>query len=461
MMDADNSRNLLPEGLADDIETETGAIVSAVKTRGGEGASREGAELTLTWPDGRSVRAYMNFDVNRAGAGTDDDFLREAAILRALSGPLKDSGVRAARFIAALPARRALLGEFISGRSDYNGLATEEERRVVAADFMAQLAKLHAIDISKHPVDGMGPVERPSEMARRRLTALRERTRANGDDPMIHLAIDWLEDNIPADPERTVIVHADAGPGNFLFEDNKVTCMLDWELVHYGDPMADLAMMSLRMLFQPFIPMPDAFRAYEAAGGVKVDVAKVRYWRLFFQTGFAGRMKFAEPDAPRPPNLGMNLVYNLMHRRVCSEALAEAAGIDLPPVVMPDAPPGQYDWSFEIALEDLKDVIVPRITDRQASVKAKGLARLVKWWRAHERFGPVWDAQEMLETEQALGRNFASLVEARDALRDAVLAKSIDRAVAVRLINARVTRDAAYHAESMGRLANNHFPELE
>src|SRR3546814_7484719 len=93
--------------------------------------------------------------------------------------------------------------------------------------------------------------------------------------------------------------------------------------------MADLAMLCLRMLCQGFVPLPQAFAAYEAAGGHRVDLARLRYWRLLFQTGFARRSRYDDPDAPPPPNLGMNLVYSTIHRRVLSEALAEAAGVAL------------------------------------------------------------------------------------------------------------------------------------
>src|SRR3546814_13897035 len=90
--------------------------------------------------------------------------------------------------------------------------------------------------------------------------------------------------------------------------------------------MADLAMLCLRMLCQGFVPLPQAFAAYEAAGGHRVDLARLRYWRLLFQTGFARRSRYDDPDAPPPPNLGMNLVYSTIHRHVLSDALAEAAG---------------------------------------------------------------------------------------------------------------------------------------
>ncbi|MFC4295824.1 phosphotransferase family protein [Novosphingobium tardum] len=453
--------SLLPNGLAAAVEAQTGAAITAITPRGGGGASREGAELELAWPDGRRQRAYMNYDVLRAGAGDDAAFLREAAIVRALSGPLAGAGVRVAPFIAALPDRRALLGGFVGGEANFNKLATPDERMAVATDFMGQLARLHRIDPVATPIEGMGPIEPIGELIARRIALLGSRNGGDAWDPLQHLVLAWLEQNIPDTEFAPVIVHGDAGPANFLFKDGKVTILLDWELVHYGDPMADLAMLALRMLFQPFVPLPHAFRAYEAAGGHPIDLKRLRYWRLLFQAGFAGRGKQLDPDAPPPPNLGMNMVYSAIHRRVLSEALAEAAGVSLPPVALPDAPPGPRERSFAIALDDLRDVIVPRSGDQQAAVKAKGMARLVKWWRDCERYEAGYLEAERTEIAAALGGDYATHAEAWTAYCQAVRTGAIDIAVAIRIANAHVTREAALMADAMGALAKVGFAPLE
>jgi hypothetical protein len=453
--------NLLPPGLAIQVEQATGAALVSVTPRGGGGASREGAELQLLLPDGEQLHAYMNYDVLRAGAGDDAAFLREVAILQALSGPLKDSGVRAARFIAAIPESRALIGRFVPGDADFNKLKSPQDRRATAFDFMAQLAKLHAIDVDRSPVEGMGPLAPPSVQIRERLAVLRQRAREEGDDPLITLALDWMDRNVPPDPDRLVIVHGDAGPANFLFEANTVTALLDWELVHYGDPMADLAMLCLRNLFQPFIPLPEAFAAYEAAGGAHVDLARVRYYRLFFEAGFASRARYSDPAAPAPPNFGMNLVYSTIHRRSLSEALAEAAGVELQKIELPSPPPGPRERTFDLALADLREAIVPRIVDQQASAKAKGLARLIKWWRDNDRFGEAFRDQELTELSAALGAAFATPEAGRAAFVAAVQAHDIDDATAMQLCHAQATRDAALLADAMGALANTRFAALE
>jgi len=457
---AHDAARLLPEALAKQVEAATGAIVLAVIPRGGGGASREGAELTLRYPDGREQRAYMNYDTLRAGAGDDAAFLKEVAILRALSGKLSGAGVRAARFIAAIPQSRALIGAFVAGDANFNRLKKPEARRAVAFDFMAQLAALHAIDVDTAKIEDMGEIVPPSTLVAERLTALRTRTRADGNDPLLMLALNWMERNVPVDPERIVIVHGDAGPANFLYEGAEVTALLDWELVHYGDPMADLAMLCLRNLFQPFIPLPEAFAAYEAAGGAAIDLARIRFYRLFFEAGFAGRARYADPAAPPPPNFGMNIIYSSIHRRSLAEALAEAASVTLIPVALPEAPPGPRQRSFDLALADLRDVIVPRLNDQQASAKAKGLARLVKWWRDTDRYGAAFEAQELSEVSQALGKPFASVASAREALAQAVVNRTVDDAVAIRLCHAQATREAALLSDAMGAMANTRFAPL-
>jgi aminoglycoside phosphotransferase (APT) family kinase protein len=451
---------LLPPDLVGQVQAAAGAALEAVRPRGGGGASREGAEITLRFPDGRRQRAYLTYDLLMGGAGDDESFLREAAALRALSGPLKDSGVRAAPFIAAIPGSRALVTAFTEGDADFKKVRAPEARARIAASFMAQLAALHRIDVDKTPVEGFGPVRPPSEHAAEAIATMRASSLAAGADPLILLSLDWLERNIPEDPERTVIVHSDAGPGNFLYQGEEVTALLDWEVVHYGDPMEDLGMVCLRSLIQPFVPLPEAFAAYEAAGGAKVDLDRVRYYRLFYLTKFGGRAgRFTDPGAPPPPVIGMSLMFATMQRLVLTETLSEMIGVELARIETPDTLPPQYDRTYEVALSDLRDVIVPRL-DQQASAKAKGLARLVKWWRNCARYGSALDAAELEELAQAFGRRFGSVQEGRRALCDAILAHDIDPAQAMRLCQRITGAERILLSDAMGALAGARFAPL-
>src|SRR3546814_12171862 len=99
----------------------------------------------------------MKYDVHRAGAGDDAAFLREAAILRALSGPLAGTGVRVASYYASVPEQRALVCGLVAGRDRFAAIADPAPRDALAQDFMAQLAALHRIAVAQSPGGGRGP----------------------------------------------------------------------------------------------------------------------------------------------------------------------------------------------------------------------------------------------------------------------------------------------------------------
>lgn len=453
----------LPEPLVRALEGQTGRHIVSVRPRAGGGASRDGAEVELRATDGGLTTAYLSFDLRRR----DDpqrvvNFRREASVLRALSGPHAAAGVAVPRVLAADEDHLALLCEFAPGEANFNRLADPQERLATGQDFMRQLAALHSLDVHALDLDGYADPALAWTDALRGIADRKAAALANGADPQIVFALDWLERHAPPPPERIVLLHGDCGPGNFLYQGGRVTAQLDWELSRYGDPMEDLAMLCIRNLLQSFIPLPDALKAYAAAGGPRIDLDRIRYHRLSNQLGFMATSQVGRGgEAPEPPILGMSMVYQTMHMRIMAEQLAELAGVDLPEVVLPVAPPGPNLRTFEIALKDLRDVIVPRTSDQQASEKAKGLARLVKFWRERERYGALFDAEEVRDIAAAIGGRYSSLADARSALRAAIAARALDDSVCIRLFHARAVRETAVMADAMGALARTRFAPLE
>ena len=64
--------------------------------------------------------------------------------------------------------------------------------------------------------------------------------------PLAEWGIRWLKAHSPVAP-RVAIVHGDYRTGNFLEQGGRITAILDWELVHLGDPHEDLGWASLPM----------------------------------------------------------------------------------------------------------------------------------------------------------------------------------------------------------------------
>lgn len=452
---------MIPDSLKTELEAQAGARVGVVVPRAGGGASRQGAEIELIHPDGASRKAYLSFDSRLADPYRHECFRREAAILEALSGPLAGSGVTAPPFIAAVPSRLALATGLVPGTDKFSDA---EDPAGVARDFMGQLARLHRIDATSLNLDGFGaPEARTSVRIRATLRKLREQNLKTVPDPILLLALNWLEENLPDDRGPEVLLHGDAGPGNFLHQDGRVTAMLDWELTHFGDPMEDIAQIWVRCLFQPFRPMSELIAAYEAAGGLPVDIRRVKYHRLFFQMSFTvGAHATMNTDTGVDvAMLGLSRMFYQAHMRVIVLSLGELMGIDLPDLALPDVPAGHVDRSFETALSDLAQEIVPRLPDQHSAVKAKSLARLIKWWRARDRYGAAFERAECDELEAATGISVNTSAEARAVLARCVLDGDIDPGTALWLCHGRAARDTALMADAMGRFATTYFPSLD
>jgi len=452
---------LLPADLIASVERQTGAKVVHITPRGGGGASRQGAEVTLRHADGREEAGYLAYDTRAGDPKRLPFFNRETAILAALTGPWTDKGVRAPRFIAAEPAHLALLTALTPGRDRF---ADAGDPLALGADFMAQLAALHRIDpATVHLADYGDPAASPSSRIRTRIKELKADNLAAVPDPILQLALAWVEENVPADRGPAVIVHGDAGPGNFLHQADRVTALLDWELTHYGDPMEDLAQIWVRSMLQPFIPMRAAFAAYEAAGGIAVDLDRVRFHRLYFQLGFivGGHSAFYSDTRVRTAMLGASMMYHTVHMRVIVQSLAELTGQTLVAAALPEAPASHVDRTFDIALDDLKDAIVPRLADQHAASKAKSLARVVKWWRARERYGALFDQAETDEVAALLGRRVEGVIPARVALTRAMLEGRVSREVTLQACFNRVTRETFLMADAMGGLKDTYFLPLD
>lgn len=103
--------------------------------------------------------------------------------------------------------------------------------------------------------------------------------------PTFEAVHDWLVAWRPAPPERPAIVHGDLRLGNLVVGTEGLRAVIDWELVHLGDPLEDLAWVCTKA-WRFGSPLPVAgvgeltelFGAYEAASGAVVDQASFHWW---------------------------------------------------------------------------------------------------------------------------------------------------------------------------------------
>ncbi|WP_244184827.1 phosphotransferase family protein [Mycobacterium scrofulaceum] len=119
------------------------------------------------------------------------------------------------------------------------------------------------------------------------LAQWRERLDAMGDTTAtFEWAFRWLERNRP-EPSADVLVHGDYRMGNLIVDGSRLAAVLDWELVHRGDPYDDLAWFCIRAwrfgapasLGAGGLGSVESFlHAYEEAGGASVDRVAFHWW---------------------------------------------------------------------------------------------------------------------------------------------------------------------------------------
>jgi aminoglycoside phosphotransferase (APT) family kinase protein len=153
----------------------------------------------------------------------------------------------------------------------------DEARVQLVRQFGAALAAVHRI-----PLDDVPPLTdvEQLEFYRGVMDALGE------PHPTLELGFAWLEQHRPPAVEPAV-VHGDFRLGNLLVGPAGLVAALDWELVHLGDPMEDLAWLAVRAwrfgapgAVAGLGTREELAAAYEAAGGAAVDLDAMRWWEI-------------------------------------------------------------------------------------------------------------------------------------------------------------------------------------
>jgi len=89
----------------------------------------------------------------------------------------------------------------------------------------------------------------------------------------------WLLANVPAVSGSPVLLHGDIGFHNFLFSEERLTAVLDWEFAHLGDPAEDLAY--VRNTLGASLDWEGFIAEYRAAGGFTVSEERIRFFQVW------------------------------------------------------------------------------------------------------------------------------------------------------------------------------------
>jgi aminoglycoside phosphotransferase (APT) family kinase protein len=210
-----------------------------------------------------------------------------AVIERAAAG-----GVTVPRPVAFAEAGGAFgtagfLMEHVGGTSVAPRILRRDEyaagRERMAVQMGTELARIHALDF--RGVDGLrasegDPALEACSFCENELDAIGEPL------PALEAGLRWLRLHAPPPVDEPVLVHGDFRLGNLIVDSDGLAAVIDWELCHLGDPAEDLGWPLIRAWrfgnddrhvaglgdLEPFLA------AYEAAGGVRPEPERLRWW---------------------------------------------------------------------------------------------------------------------------------------------------------------------------------------
>ena len=120
----------------------------------------------------------------------------------------------------------------------------------------------------------------------------------------------------------------------------------------------------------------------------------------------------------------------------------------------------ERSWAFDVALADLRDVVLPALDDNFAATRTKGVARLLKYLREADRLGPAYAAQERDELGTLLGQPVDDIETGRRTLCSSVEQRALGARTVLAYCLRQSARDTAIMRGAMGSLADRHFTRV-
>jgi aminoglycoside phosphotransferase (APT) family kinase protein len=322
---------------------------------------------------------------------------REAAILRLFGA----NDLPVPRVYGMTQNPIGIVMDRVPGTRAVEHAVDDAERRSIAEQYIAVLARMHGLDTAPFVAAGVALPQGPEETALAYLNAnivLYRRTK-RGAQPLVEFALKWMQRNVPMHRNTPRILHGD--PGQFLFEAGRLTCIYDFEASHIGDPLADLAALRTRHGTEPLGADPShLIRHYAALTGRAIDLPALSFHTAAFM--LTAVMALAGPlTEPRPQEMQLEyLTWDLMTRRAMLWAMAECLGVTITPPPATTLPEGRSSLVARV-LEATLQRIDPN-TDMGATDKASAAA-LIGWVRGQAAAGAVHEAADLDRAGAILG----------------------------------------------------------
>lgn len=384
------------------IESTLGGSIVHWRQQGGRESGGRPAWFATVQVKGESVSCYVRGDKGLVPIGSRTHPLeREFRLLQ----ELRKRDVLVPQVFGLCREPKAILMECVPGDNDFGQVHDQTQRQALARHFVELLARQHRIDASAFEHIGFRRPMSAEEFALNDL-ARWEKAHHRGlrePVPLVTFACQWLKRNVPMAPARPVLSQGDTGPGNFLFQGECITAIVDWEFAHLADPMEDLALIRPRDFYYPTSDLRGWFETYGDVSGIEIDLGKLRYYSvkafLITPLGLAPVVQNVRSGTDHAEWLAQDVVY----KRATMEVLADAIGAPLGEVTLPSFSETRHTPLFDVVRQDLESEQLAQITDAYQAHRLRMTLRLLQHLRNAERKARDIDELELEDMSTILG----------------------------------------------------------
>ncbi|MFN9586760.1 MAG: phosphotransferase family protein [Pseudomonadaceae bacterium] len=142
--------------------------------------------------------------------------------------------------------------------------------------------------------------------------------------PYLSWLLHWLRHNIPRDARRPILVHGDFNIHNILFDQGRLTAVLDWECSGFGAPEQDLAY--IKPHISQHVDWERFVNHYQAHGGLPVNPQAMAFGFVYsaLRTNLAGNRGTSNMQSGRNQDLRYTMVELGFTRSFMAMALNSA-----------------------------------------------------------------------------------------------------------------------------------------